>query len=570
MKEFNLTNKNKGVLLVNLGTPESPKLKDVKSFLKEMLSDKHIISGSALKRSFLVNFIILPSRASKSASSYKKIWTSEGSPLRVTMNKIAHTLSSDLSLTVLTAMRYGKPSLESAFKEFKEKDINNILIIPFYPHSTLSTHITLTEEIARVSESFPSVKYKIETPLALNPNYIDCISSGIKDFMQYEIVEEVEETEEPAEIKIENVKEQSDTDKSQKEQITKETEFSFQDNINTQNTTVSENNDIKRSEVKEPSLFSTKLTVKEQNSYILFHDHFTHHEAEKTAQEDISDNNDVKNEVLDNSENNTSDTEIKSESFIQQSSSKPETNLTTEQTPSSEHISSIGNTIIADNIQKIEDETGLGSISEEIKQEEPEEIKQEVPEEIKQEEPEEIKQEESEVQIKKRIVQIKRTEEKSFDHTVFSFHGIPVSHIHTVAGHKECCFDESCKIKGLNYKCEKTCYWKQCHNTANAIAKKLNLKEKDYTIAFQSRLGKTPWIGPDLNTTLTKLAKSGTKSLLIVPVSFPVDCIETIFELNETAKDYFISKGGNSYDVVPALNTNENWIKALCSMIEKW
>ena len=63
----------------------------------------------------------------------------------------------------------------------------------------------------------------------------------------------------------------------------------------------------------------------------------------------------------------------------------------------------------------------------------------------------------------------KETIKKEFDHILFSFHGVPVSHINIVAGHKECCFDESCQIKGLNYKCDKKCYWKKCHVTAKHI-----------------------------------------------------------------------------------------------------
>ena len=118
----------------------------------------------------------------------------------------------------------------------------------------------------------------------------------------------------------------------------------------------------------------------------------------------------------------------------------------------------------------------------------------------------------------------------------------------------------------MNYKCEKLCYWKQCHNTADSIALKLNLNKKGYSVAFQSRLGKTPWIEPDLSSLLSSLAKDGTKTVLIVPVSFPVDCIETIHELNETATNHFVEKGGTSFEISPALNNSEKWIDMIIDL----
>ena len=143
MKNIDFPASDTGILLVNLGTPDSPKSKDVKTFLQQMLTDKYLITGSSLKRKFLVNYIIIPARLSKSTAAYKSVWTEEGSPLKTGMINVAESLSQTINMPVNIAMRYGNPSIEAAFREFQEKEINNIIIIPFYSHFTFSTYVTM-------------------------------------------------------------------------------------------------------------------------------------------------------------------------------------------------------------------------------------------------------------------------------------------------------------------------------------------------------------------------------------------------------------------------------------------
>src|SRR3989344_5878396 len=107
-----------GVLLINLGTPDSPKTSDVRKYLTQFLNDPRVIDISPVGRLILVNGIIVPFRASKSAKLYEKIWTEEGSPLLVNSNKMKEALQKELGndFVVELGMRYQNPSLESALE----------------------------------------------------------------------------------------------------------------------------------------------------------------------------------------------------------------------------------------------------------------------------------------------------------------------------------------------------------------------------------------------------------------------------------------------------------------------
>ena len=103
----------KGVLLVNLGSPESPTAKDVKPYLDEFLMDKYVIDVPFLLRALLVRGIILQTRPKKSAAAYAKVWTDEGSPLIVLSKRMHAKVKELVDVPVSLAMRYGNPSLLS-------------------------------------------------------------------------------------------------------------------------------------------------------------------------------------------------------------------------------------------------------------------------------------------------------------------------------------------------------------------------------------------------------------------------------------------------------------------------
>lgn len=147
-----------------------------------------------------------------------------------------------------------------------------------------------------------------------------------------------------------------------------------------------------------------------------------------------------------------------------------------------------------------------------------------------------------------------------YDHILFSFHGLPERQLKK--GNSNCCKPDCCK-KPEN----KSCYAAQCHRTAYAIAKECNLSPDHYSICFQSRLGKEPWIQPFTIDRINELATQGAKKILVFCPAFVSDCLETLFEIAEEYKEIFIHKGGETLDLVPSLNTHPQWIEALKEII---
>lgn len=155
---------------------------------------------------------------------------------------------------------------------------------------------------------------------------------------------------------------------------------------------------------------------------------------------------------------------------------------------------------------------------------------------------------------------------ETFDHVLFSFHGLPVRQLKNVdnSGNHGCDAPKCCEqITATN----KFCYSAQCHATARLIAQKLDIAPDNYTVCFQSRLGKEPWIQPYTSDVLEKLAHSGAKRLLVFSPAFVADCIETLYEITVEYGQEFKKLGGEHVELVPSLNTHPKWIKALKLMI---
>lgn len=170
-----------GVLLVNLGSPDSTKVSDVRKYLKEFLSDPKVIDVPFVRK-VILPLIILPFRSPKSAKAYKKIWWEEGSPLIVLSERLQQKLAQQIDIPVALGMRYGKPSIEKAIKELHDQGVEEILHIPLYPQYAMSTTETVVDKVNEVqSNQFPHLKIHHLPPFYNHPDYVEVLAAIIKE-----------------------------------------------------------------------------------------------------------------------------------------------------------------------------------------------------------------------------------------------------------------------------------------------------------------------------------------------------------------------------------------------------
>lgn len=334
-----MINEKKGVLLVNLGTPDSYSVKDVRKFLKEFLSDPLVIDLPFLSRWLLVNCIIVPFRGPKSAAEYKLLWTEKGSPLKFHSIDMLERLTEQVEdkYQLALSMRYQSPSIREGLEELRKGGCEQLLILPLFPQYAEATNQSIFDKVA---EELTAMEWQVDT-------------KSIKSF--------------------------------------------------------------------------------------------------------ATDNN-----------------------FIQAI-----------------------------------------------------------------------------------LNQSKLLGEQSFEHTLFSYHGLPERQLKNK--NSECLIGNCCdKLTNKN----QDCYRAQCYATTRELVKELNIDEGDYTVCFQSRQGNIPWIKPYLDEEIQKLAEQGIKNIRVFSPAFVADCLETTVEIGHTYKEMFIELGGDSLTLVESLNSSDDWIKALKSMIE--
>lgn len=333
--------KKTGVLLLNLGTPDSPNVKDVRKYLREFLMDEKVIDIPFLNRWLLVNLIIAPFRSPKSAIEYKKVWTKEGSPLKVYGEKLVDLVQHELgeNYKVVLGMRYQNPSIKDALLKFNSGNINKIITIPLYPQYADATTLTSINKVNDVAK-------KINLNIAI---------SFVNNFYNH------------------------------------------------------------------PSFIETHVLL---------------------AKEYISKND--------------------------------------------------------------------------------------------------------------------------YEHYVFSYHGLPERQI--IKANSSCKLNnECCKTIDEN---NQNCYRAQCYETTRLIAKKLGLNKKDYTVCFQSRLGKAEWIKPYTEDVIHQLSDKKIKKVLAFSPAFVADCLETTIEVGQEYKEEFIKLGGETWDLVESLNTHPNWVKTVTEIVK--
>ena len=154
----------KGVLLVNLGTPDSPSVSDVRKYLREFLMDERVIDIPYLNRWLLINLIITTFRSPKSAAEYQKLWDERGSPLKYYGEDLTKMLQDKLGddHVVALGMRYQNPSIASALEIIKKENVSEIVVIPLYPqYASASTGTTIQKvnELVNEWQVIPSLRY---------------------------------------------------------------------------------------------------------------------------------------------------------------------------------------------------------------------------------------------------------------------------------------------------------------------------------------------------------------------------------------------------------------------------
>ncbi|HLX69908.1 MAG TPA: ferrochelatase [Verrucomicrobiae bacterium] len=333
---------SKGILLVNLGSPDSTAVPDVRRYLNEFLMDGRVIDVSWPVRRFVVGMILI-SRPKETAHAYEKIWTREGSPLIVTSRNVQKKLQERVKVPVELAMRYQNPSISSAVRKLTEKGVDELLLIPLFPHYAMSSYETAVERVKEVARRItPKMRIEVQPPFYNDADYIGALVARAGEFLK-----------------------------------------------------------------------------------------------------------------------------------------------------------------------------------------------------------------------------------NGYDYLLFSYHGIPERHVnksdptgcHCLA--KEDC----CQVASPAHA---TCYRAQCFQTTAAFVQQAGIPREKYSVSFQSRLGKDPWLKPYTDFEFERLARQGVKKLLVVCPAFVADCLETIEEIRIRGRETFLQAGGKELVQIPCLNEHPLWIGTLEAMINRF
>ena len=173
------------VLLINLGTPDSPSVKDVRKYLFEFLNDPRVIDINPIGRFFLVNFIIVPFRAPKSAKIYKELWTDKGSPIMIYGESVKEKLQKELGndFEIELAMRYQNPGLDEVCARMEKKGYEKIIILPLFPqYASASTGSAIDKAMKLISKWWVIPEIKIISQFYDNEDYLDCVIEQSKKY----------------------------------------------------------------------------------------------------------------------------------------------------------------------------------------------------------------------------------------------------------------------------------------------------------------------------------------------------------------------------------------------------
>ncbi len=179
--------KHLGIIIMNLGSPDSTEVADVKRYLDEFLMDKKVMDYPYLYRTLLVQGIITPRRAPRSAEAYKKTWLPEGSPLIVLTERLRAALEQESGIPVETVMRYGNPRPEVAYKNLMKRvpELKEVILIPLYPHYAMASYETAAVYVkdAWKKGNYP-FRLTVIRPFYQNQHYIELLADVIRPYLK--------------------------------------------------------------------------------------------------------------------------------------------------------------------------------------------------------------------------------------------------------------------------------------------------------------------------------------------------------------------------------------------------
>ena len=180
--------KKRGVILLNLGTPEAPEAPQVRKYLKEFLMDPYVIDIPYPLRWFLVNALILPRRAESSAALYRKVWTDRGSPLLVHLLDLVTAVQTRLGpekWLVQPAMRYGSPNIEKAIRALLAEKVTDVVVVPLYPQYSLAATESSIQECRRIAGKIaPDLNLKFIPPFYQHPRLGEAYAAVAKPVLK--------------------------------------------------------------------------------------------------------------------------------------------------------------------------------------------------------------------------------------------------------------------------------------------------------------------------------------------------------------------------------------------------
>ena len=184
-----MANLKRGIILMNLGSPDSTDVRDLRKYLNEFLTDKRVIDYSWLFRKIIIQGIVVPARAPKSAEAYRTIWTKNGSPLIQFTRELAEKLQRLVPEPVRIAMRYGNPGMKEAYEFMIKKvpDLEEVVAIPLYPHYAMSSYETAVEHAKEIHQKKKyGFKLKFIPPFYQDSGYIHAMAENIRPYLQKE------------------------------------------------------------------------------------------------------------------------------------------------------------------------------------------------------------------------------------------------------------------------------------------------------------------------------------------------------------------------------------------------